>query len=167
VTQGSPLGRYDDATPDALHEVRLLGLPVRIMVASREHHDELMREFSLLALSGPSERSDVPARLVELTEILGVRYASSAARPEEEIDRAIDSGADTVDLSYTVPAHVVEAADTLAALMAEADAFCRAEQLLTLERSPLQVEFAQWYLDEFRRQVAGEPARPWTGPLDP
>jgi hypothetical protein len=27
------------------------------------------------------------------------------------------------------------------------------------------VEFTRWYLDEFRRQVAGEPPRPWDGPL--
>lgn len=167
MTRTSPLGRYDDAAPDTLHEVQLIGLPVRIMVASREHHDELLREFSLLALSGPSQRSDVPVRLVELTQILGVRYASSSARPEEEFERAIDAGTATLDLTYTVPAHVVEAADTLSALMAEADEFCRTEQLLTLERTPVLRDFAQWYLDEFRRQVAGEPPRPWTGPLEP
>jgi hypothetical protein len=28
------------------------------------------------------------------------------------------------------------------------------------------VEFSHWYLDEFRRQVKGEPPRPWDGPLD-
>jgi hypothetical protein len=28
-------------------------------------------------------------------------------------------------------------------------------------------DFARWYLDEFRRQIAGEPPQPWAGPLDP
>ncbi|MCW2571669.1 MAG: hypothetical protein JWO88_1727 [Frankiales bacterium] len=164
----SPLGRYDEVqTDEELHQVRLLGLPVRVMVAGRERHDELMREFALLALGSPSGRPDVPLRLVELTQILGVRYGGAAARPDELVDAAAARGEDTVDLTYQVPAHVIEAADHLHALMREADEFCRAEQLLTLARSQVLVDFADWYLGEFRRQIAGEPAQPWTGPLDP
>lgn len=164
----SPLGRYDDMPGDHdLHEVRLLNLPVRVLIASRERHDDLMREFALLALGGPFRRPEVPARLVELTHVLGVRYGSAKERPDELVDAAHARGEDTVDLTYSVPAHVVESADTLDALMTEADGFCRSEQLLTLARSEVMVEFATWYLGEFRRQIAGEPARPWDGPLDP
>jgi hypothetical protein len=168
MTTASPLGRYDDsAAEEQLYEVRLLGLPVRVMVAARERHDELMREFALLALGGPSGRPELPVRLVELIEILGVRYGSAAARPDELVDEAAARGDDTVDLSYQVPAHVVEAADVLDGLMAEADAYCEAEQLLTLARTEVLVQLSEWYLDEFRRQVAGEEPRPWSGPLDP
>jgi hypothetical protein len=167
VTAASPLGRYDDGGSDDLHEVRLLQLPVRVMIAARERHDELMREFALLALGGPTGGAAAPRRLVELIEILGVRYGSAAARPDELVDGAAERGDDTIDLTYTVPAHVVDAANTLDTLMAEADAFCAAEQLLTLARSDVMVQFSDWYLEEFRRQVAGLPARPWDGPLDP
>jgi hypothetical protein len=168
MSEASPLGRYDDdADREDLHEVRLLALPVRVMVASRERHDELMREFALLALGGPTGGAAIPARLVELIEILGVRYGSAAARPDGLVDEAMARGDDTIDLTYTVPAHVVDAADTLAALMGEADTFCENEQLLTLARSKVMLDFSEWYLDEFRRQVAGLPAQPWDGPLDP
>jgi hypothetical protein len=169
VTQVSPLGRYDDDAPgnEELHEVHLLGLPVRVLIASRERHDELMREFALLALGGPTGRPDIPARLLELIEVLGVRYGHATARPDELVDAAAARGDDTIDLSYTVPAHVVDAADKLDALMREADEFCDGEQLLTLPRSRVMVMFADWYLDEFRRQVAGQPPRAWDGPLDP
>jgi hypothetical protein len=163
----SPLGRYDEGGTEDMHEVRLLGLPVRVMVASRERHDELMREFALLALGGPTGGAAVPRRLVELIEILGVRYGGAAARPDELVDAAVARGDDRIDLSYTVPAHVVDAANTLDHLRAEADAFCASEQLLTLARTDVMVEFANWYLEEFRRQVAGLPPRPWEGPLDP
>jgi hypothetical protein len=163
----SPLGRYDQATTDdALHEVRLIGVPVRVMVAGREHHDELMREFALLALSR-SDIAAVPTRLIELTQILGVQYGGAAARPDEEVDAALARGDETIDLTYVVPAHVVDGANTLSALMAEADEFCRTEQLLTLARSSVLFDFAEWYIGEFRRQVAGEQPQPWTGPLDP
>ena len=168
MTRVSPLGRYDDdPRQDDLHDVHLLNMPVRVLVASRERHDELMREFALLALGGPVGRADIPARLLELIEILGVRYGHAAARPDELVDEAIARGEATIDLSYTVPAHVVDAADKLDALMREADEFCRTEQLLTLARSDVMVEFADWYLDQFRRQVGGLPPQPWTGRLDP
>jgi hypothetical protein len=36
-----------------------------------------------------------------------------------------------------------------------------------LARPDLHVRFADWYLDEFRRQIAGEPPHPWDGPLEP
>lgn len=165
--QVSPLGRYDDdPTQDDLHEVHLLGLPVRVLIAARERHDELMREFALLALGGPTGRPDLPARLLELIEVLGVRYGHAAARPDELIDAAIARGEDRIDVSYPVPAHVVDAADKLDALMREADEFCKSEQLLTLARSEVMVQFADWYVGEFRRQVAGLPPHPWAGPLD-
>src|SRR4051794_15032395 len=151
---------------DELHEVRLLDVPVRVLIATREHHDELMREFALLALATRSG-DDVPTRLVELTQVLGVRYAGAAARPDEAVDEAQARGADTVDLIYSVPAHVIGAADIIDQLMNEADEFCRSEQLLTLARTDTMVEFANWYLDEFRRQVGGAEPRPWAGPLDP
>jgi hypothetical protein len=166
-SQPSPLGRYDEsATDDTLHEVSLLNVPVRLYAAVRERHDELMREFALLALGGPSGRTDVPSRLLELVDILGVRYGAAAARPDEKLDAALANGQATIDLHYTVPAHVVDAADALEGLMAEADEFCRSEQLLTLARDPLQRRLAEWYLEEFRRQVDGEPPRPWDGPVD-
>jgi hypothetical protein len=168
VTTASPLGRYDSGTDDTgLREVQLLGLPVRVMLASRERHDELMREFALLALAGPGRRADVPGRLLELTQILGVQYGGAASRPDEVVDAAAARGDDTVDLAYVVPAHVLEAADLLDRLMSEADEFCRNEDLLTLARSEVMVAFSDWYLDQFRRQIAGEPPLPWDGPLDP
>jgi hypothetical protein len=83
------------------------------------------------------------------------------------IDEAVQRGERTLDLTYLVPADVVEAADQLETLMAEADEFCRSEHMLTLPRPALLVQFARWYLDEFRRQVSGRPPRPWTGPLSP
>jgi hypothetical protein len=168
VSGPSPLGRYDDEGVDEpLHEVRLLNVPVRVLVAGREHHDDLMREFALLALAEDSARSHLPARLIELTEILGVKYGRAAARPSEEIEAALQAGQETIDLTYQVPGHIVEAAATLDALMKEADEFCRSEDLLTLTRTEVLSEFADWYLEEFRRQVEGLPPQPWSGSLQP
>ncbi|MCU1599396.1 MAG: hypothetical protein JWO22_105 [Frankiales bacterium] len=163
----SPLGRYANA-PDAddrLVEVQLLNVPLQLLAASREHHDELMREFRLMALSGTVPTHAAPARLIELVGVLGDRYAGASDRPDVEVDAALDRGESTLDLSYTVPASAARAAQALDALMAEADEFCRAEQLLTLERPPVLVEFAAWYLRCFVAQVAEAPPEPWNGPM--
>lgn len=164
----SPLGRYAaDAAASELVAVHLLGVPVRLMAAGREHHDSLMREFRLLAMSGGLDAGTAPAALVELTQTLGVRYAGARARPDELIDGALDRGEDTVDLHYEVPPSVAEAAHSLEGLLREADRFCELEQLMTMPRTPLVREFAYWYLDQFSVQCAGGPPARWDGPVDP
>jgi len=163
----SPLGRYDESPPgDAVYTVHLIGVPVRILEAGRRHHEELMHEFSLLAVA-ETLTDDVPQRMLELIDTLGRRYAETSDVSNAQVDAAVANGDDTVDLTYQVAAHVVDAADRLAGLMDEADEFCRREQMLTVQRSDIVKEFTVWYLGEFRRQIAGEPPQPWTGPLDP
>jgi hypothetical protein len=166
----SPLGRYDDSQPtdtttDTMHTVRLLGVPVRVLEASRRHHDELMHEFALLAVQ-ENVRDDVPKRMVELIDTLGRQYAGANEEPNAQVDAAFERGDVTIDLTYEVAHHVVEAADRLAKLMDEADEFCEREEMLTLQRPQVEKDFAHWYLEEFRRQIAGEPPRPWDGPLE-
>ena len=104
----SPFGRYDDSSgDDPLHEVRLLNTPVRLLAAGRQHHDELMHEFAVLAVS-LEDRTAVPVRMLDLIDTLGTRYGRAADRPDAVIDEAIARGDDSVDVTYQVPAHVVE-----------------------------------------------------------
>ena len=79
----------------------------------------------------------------------------------------MERGRTAIDVVYHVPDHVSDAAEQLELLMRETDEFCRQRQMLALARPDLYVRFSEWYLDEFRRQIAGEPPRPWDGPLEP
>jgi hypothetical protein len=168
VTTASPLGRYDDAGDQPrLHRVQLLNLPVRLLVDGRDRHDSLLREFALLALAPDTPRADTPRRLVELTQVLGVRYAAAGLRPDDVVDEALARGEAAIDLTYDVPADAADVAARLEELMAQADELCRDEALLTLPRTPLQLRFSQWYVGQFRSQVDGQPPQPWDGPLDP
>jgi hypothetical protein len=162
----SPFGRYaPDGDQAPLHQVRLLNLPVRVLVDERERHDSMLREFALLALDAQAR----PLRpgLAELAQAFGVRYAAARSRPDGPVDEAVEQGLPAIDVTYEVPAGVLETVDRLEDLMAEADDFCRSEQLLTLPRNALQLRFDTWYFAQFRRQLAGEPPQPWDGPLDP
>lgn len=163
---GSPLGRYAAAADGApVHAVQLLGVPVRLMVEGRDRHDALLRELALLALTDDDAPARTP-RLLALVEQLGARYGAAAPRPDDVVDEAAAQGRAVVDLSFEVPASVVQDADRVERLLDEADELCRSEELLALPRTPLQVRFAHWYVDELRRQVAGEPPRAWDGPLE-
>ena len=163
-----PLGRYEEAERQdgPKHTVRLVHLPVRILDVARRHHEDLMHEFAVLAVA-ENLTDDVPQRMLDLIDTLGRRYAGTSDQPDAEVDAAIARGDTTVDITYEVDEHVIEAADHLEALMNEADEFCRREQMLTLQRSELVRRFTDWYLEEFRRQIQGEAPRPWDGPLEP
>jgi hypothetical protein len=166
ATSSSPLGRYDrDHDAERVVDVRLLRLPLLVLAASREHHDGLMREFRLMALAQQVPAQAAPARLLELVQVLGVQYAGAVARPDAEIDAALDRGEDCMDMTYPVPMSAAGAAQALGRLMAEADDYCRSEQLLTLARPPLVKEFADWYLGQFVTQTAGADPVAWDGPL--
>ena len=166
---GPILGRYThDISDDTdLRTVRLIGLPIALFLRAREHHDELIREFTLMAIRTNSHRGPaLPPRLRELVDVLGRRFGASTSRADMERDAAIERGDATVDLIYHVPASFAADVQMLTQLMDDADDFCRMEKLLTLPRDPSMVAFGHWYNDEFLRQIDGLPPNPWNGPLD-
>ena len=164
----SPLGRHaPDPTGARLARVALLGLPVPLLLASREHHDGLMREFRLLALAGQIAETDAPRRLVELVAILGQQYGSSRDRRDEEIDAALLRGDATVDQVMEVPETATAAIHALQALVDEADEYCRQAMLVTLPRPDVVRRFSDWYFGEIAGQIAGAPPHRWDGPLQP
>ncbi|HEY5455659.1 MAG TPA: hypothetical protein VIJ96_09325 [Acidothermaceae bacterium] len=175
MTGGPILGRYTHhSDPTDLRTVRLIGLPVALFLRAREHHDELIREFTLMAIRSngtDSNRTDafgvaLPPRLRELVDILGRRFGASTSRADMERDAAIERGDATVDLTYHVPASLRDDLKMLTQLMDDADDFCRMEALLTLPRDANMVAFGHWYNNEFLRQIDGLPPTPWKGPLE-
>lgn len=159
----SPLGRYADDAHDGLVTVQLLDAPVRLWQRAAEHHDELMREMALLALS--DTRPELPRRLLELVDVLGRQYGAAGGRPDEDRDAALAAGLDRADFRFAVPVSTAASARRLRDLLDEAEEFCRTD-LLTLAQPPEQAEFARWYIEQFVVQCAGGPATPWPGPWD-
>lgn len=168
----APLGRYarpDDhhAAPAQLHPVRLLNMPIALFLRTRDHHDDLIREFTLIAIQRQnSEAPRISERLSELVETLGRRYGASAGRADAVRDAAIERGDASVDLTYEVPSSIAADLVRLTELIDAADEFSRNEQLLTLPRTPEMVAFAHWYNDQFLNQINGLPPTPWAGPLE-
>lgn len=146
-------------------EVRLLELPVPLWARAQEHTDELMREFALVAADARAHPDDtsVPAQLLRLVERLNRDYAGTSDPQRERLFAASDAGEQVLpELVFAVPAGAADAAAELDRMLDLADDYCRAgSHLLTLASPDELVAFRRWYLQEFRRQIAGDPPTPW------
>ena len=145
--------------------VWLLRYPVELGMSTVEHVEDWMREFRLMALGrdGGTVTHDVPARLAAMVDALTRRYGAELSEPDRVRAAAAARGEATVDLVYPVRDDEGEAVVRgWQAMLAEVDEYCRAEDLLTLQRTPEQVRLQDWVCEQFLRQLRGEPPEPWT-----
>jgi hypothetical protein len=142
----------------------LLGYPVELGMSTVEHVEDWMREFKLMALSDAEGTSthEVPARLRAMVEVLTSRYAAELSVADRLRARAAARGEATVDLPYPVRPETEATVLGWQSMLRAVDDYCRAEDLLTLQRSPHQVQLQDWICEEFLRQLRGEPPRPWS-----
>jgi hypothetical protein len=144
-----------------LMTVRLLQFPVKLGHAFSRHHEELLREFALLAVAADHDSASVPRGLLELVNSLSDQYSGFSRQPQAELAAALERGAATVDLDFVVPVSAAHAARALNQQLDAAEASCRNGQLLTLSASPELGSFRIWFLEEFVRQAGGAPPRPF------
>ena len=83
---------------------------------------------------------------------------------DERLSTALLDDDDELDLTITVPRAAGDDFQRFIELLELADAFCRQERLLTLARTPEQVNFQTWMFGEFVRQTHGADALPWRTP---
>jgi hypothetical protein len=150
-----------------LRQVRLLNLPVRLWVAAKQHNEELLREFTLIATTTATPdgtaRQQLPERLVSVITALRQQYGSGSSERDEKIFAAHDAGIEHLDMHVELPAAAAPALRGVAGLLDEADAFCRSGQhLLTLATPAHLLEYRRWYLGELVAQVEGAPPTPWS-----
>ena len=148
-----------ESPSEAAISVCFLGFDLPLYAALNQQYGELRRELRLLALAHEDEyplASDLSAMFATFDRLFPQTY-------RDQIDCATAQGQTTVDLD--VP--MMPAASAIFVTMHEifdlADAFCHAQRLLSLERTPRQREFHSWLLGEVVRQIDGEEPRRWPG----
>lgn len=145
-----------------LHEVALLDFPVARFQQMQQHHDAMLRELSLIALTDDSEHEGVPRRLVALAEELHARFGTMAKSFQEGVNAAANRGDVVTSLRLKIPVETLQWSEELLLLFDESDEFCRQGQLLTAPSPPEVVEFRQWWVGELLRQVRdGAPPTPF------
>jgi hypothetical protein len=149
-----------------LMEVHLLAFPVDVYLRAEEHADELQREFSLILEREPGEGEGPPGRLLGLVQEFGHQFGGFADEARTAVRDASEEGRTRIDdLVYRVPADVGPAAVHLDDLLAEADSYCAAGDLLTLASPAEARTFREWFLASSRRRRGGcRPSHGRSGP---
>lgn len=149
---------------DGVRTVALLGYPVQLWVAAKEHSDELLREFTLIAegAEGAAGGAEMPSRLVSLIAVLRQQYGAGSDERDQALFAAAASGVESLDVQIELPVEAAGAVRTVSAMLDEADDYCRAgKHLLTLATPPRLVAFRRWYLEQITTQLEGAPPVAW------
>jgi hypothetical protein len=83
----------------------------------------------------------------------------------EVLDRAIDDGGGTVDLTYLTPPTAPDTMARLHQVLDQVHSQLSGRVLLSVRPPRDLLALQEWYLGEFSRQGAGEQPVRWTGPL--
>jgi anti-sigma regulatory factor (Ser/Thr protein kinase) len=143
-----PESRSDHAV-----RVRLLGLDVALATALSRQYADLRRELRLLAVA----HQDAYPLAANLSAMFTSYERQLPRAVHFAVKRARRAGSPTIDLDVTVEPEAAPILKTMLEMFDLADAFCRAERLLSIQRTPEQRAFHVWYLNEFIRQIDGEP----------
>ncbi|HEX4189834.1 MAG TPA: ATP-binding protein [Marmoricola sp.] len=147
--------------PPEMFTLRLLNMPVELFSHLRMHFNELGRELRLLALSAP-ERYPLAVEFAEV--YLQIEHERRQVVGLEVLDRSIEDGTESVDLTYDVVASAPASMARLAELLTEVYRSLADESLLAMRPGPDLMSLQRWYLGEFTRQHTGLEPVPWRGP---
>lgn len=152
---------------EAVGTAVLRDFPLRVWARSRQHSEEVMREFTLM-LGG--ERSgqtslDVPKALVDLADMFTTRFGVLLDALYATREAALAEGRDRMDSEVALVLGAPELLDQVRTVMDRVDAFCRSGALLTLERDPVDRALLDWTLGEMLAQYEGRAPTPWPGPF--
>jgi len=148
-------------TAHDLVTVRFLQFPIDIQARAAERNDALMREFALMRTTQPDD--SVPNRLNALVDRLSGRFSGFGDALRADIEAARQRGDTRVDLAFSVPAAVGEAAREYNEMLDEVNEYCRAgRHLVTLQETPDILALRRWFLREITEQVGGAPPVPFT-----
>ncbi len=148
-----------EPTSEAALEIRLIGLDVRLHTSLGQQYHELRRELRLLSLS---HEADYPLA-GDLTSMFASFERQFPDDYRTQIRQAEAQGARRVDLTFPMVPEAAPIFVTMTEMFDVADAFCRAERLLSLARTPAQRAFHNWLLGELVHQLDGARAQPWDG----
>jgi serine phosphatase RsbU (regulator of sigma subunit) len=140
-------------------------IPTELLLDAKSHVDNLVREFTLAASGAQSGQSaEVPAHLAALIEAVVNNFSEARGAIKRQALAAARSGASHTHLELELTADAAAAGEEYLRALDEADAYCRAMRLLTLETPPQHKVFRQWYIGELvtqlRAAAAGEEAPP-------
>jgi len=149
-----------DGVPKFL--VELGEVPTEFLLAAKAHVDNLVREFTLLAVGAAEGATPpVPSHLAGLLEIITERFADARLSIKEQALRAAHANELRTNLCLELTSDAAEAGEEYLLALGELDEYCRAARLFTLETEPEHRVFRNWYVGQIVEQLraarAGQP----------
>jgi anti-sigma regulatory factor (Ser/Thr protein kinase) len=161
------IDRHDEIGPEPTSEaaikVTLASLDVPLYASLDRQYHELRRELRLLSLS---HQSDYPLA-GDLTSMFANFERQFPDSFREQIRDAETHGVRRVDVAFPMMREAGPIFVTMTEMFDVADAFCKAERLLSMARTPPQRALHNWLLGEMVHQLDGAVAQPWTGASSP
>lgn len=148
--------RLGSDRPTAARPIRLERAPVRLLWATVQYGDSLLREAALMAIEESSAGAPMAWRApaVDLSPLL------------EHIEAALHDEVDVVDVVAAFPPDCADAVVRRLAVIDEADRMAHEGLLLGPPALPEVAACRRWYLGEIARQLQGEAPLPWELPTD-
>ncbi|HWH31500.1 MAG TPA: GAF domain-containing protein, partial [Egibacteraceae bacterium] len=129
-------------------------VPTQLLLSAKGHVDNLVREFALAAGGAASgTTAAVPAHLAQLIDTVVHRFAEARDSIKRQALAAARQGHDHLRLELRLPVSAARAGEEYLAALDQADAYCRAARLLTLESPPQHRVFRRWYVGELVAQL--------------
>lgn len=157
------IDRSDDLQPEPIDDgtvaITLQGMDLELYRSLAQQYAELRRELRLLSLG---HQDDYPLA-VNLTDRFSTFERQFPLDYYQQIHRGLRGSKQHADIHFRLMPESSAILVTMAEMFDVSDAFCRAERLLSLARTPVQREFSTWLLDELISQLAGHPPRRWRG----
>ncbi|HEY0642822.1 MAG TPA: ATP-binding protein [Nocardioides sp.] len=148
-----------ELTSESALEVRLLSIDVPLYSSLARQYHELRRELRLLSLS---HQADYPLA-GDLTAMFANFERQFPDTYRDQVRLAEAQGSRRVDLVFPMAREAGPIFVTMTEMFDVADAFCRAERLLSIARTPAQRALHNWLLGELIHQLDGAAAQPWSG----
>ncbi len=145
----------------------LRDFPLRVWARSRQHNDEIMREFMLMLEGERSGQTslDVPRALVDLANMFTTQLGPLLDQLYAAREQALAQGLDRMDSEVVLVRDIPDLLDRVREVMDAVDAYCRSGDLLALERDETERRLLDWTLTELAAQHEGREPTAWPGPF--
>lgn len=147
-------GWFDADEPVTRYPVWLGDVPTSLLLSAKSHVDNVVREFTLAARGAESNVSgQLPPHLASLIETVVTRFSEARQAIKRQALTAANQGLPHVRLELNLPASAADAGEEYLRALDEADSYCHAARLLTVESPPRHRLFRQWYVGELVAQL--------------
>lgn len=171
-SQGAPETGNTPAAPAApggglstRHPVRIIAVPVRLLVESDRHFEDLARELQVIGLD-PTASADLRELAEQAAHVH--RLAAGAQETNRRTSRAaLQRGDRLVDISLVMATDTVTGLAALGRLLRKATAAAGEGRILTLPPGREVSDYRGWFLEEVVAQMNGRPPRPCPFPVVP